>query len=189
VDAVTYTPPADFIGTDTFTYSIRSSADLTAMATVTVAVVAVDDYQIEVDTIRDLPGGQVEILVYDVPGKTFGVEVASPLQPWRSYGYATPDTKGVLRFVDLAPDPLGSFYRFTSDINPSGPDFEWIRFVDGKIRIVYSDTPMLSYPFEISEDPVAGWRFFKDVEPNENGFLIVEDDPVLPFRLYRRPEP
>jgi len=27
------------------------------------------------------------------------------------------------------------------------------------------------------------------VEPNENGFLIVEDDPVLPFRLYRRPEP
>ena len=50
---VTYTPAADFHGTDTFTYVVSDGEGLTATATVTVTVLPVNDAPVAVGTIPD----------------------------------------------------------------------------------------------------------------------------------------
>ena len=81
---VTYTPDADFNGTDSFTYTVTDGA-LTDTATVTVTVAAVNDAPVAVDdpgagTNEDTPG-TIDVLANDSDVDGDGLTVQSVTQP------------------------------------------------------------------------------------------------------------
>lgn len=184
-DLVSYLPPAGFTGLDSFTYRVRSTSELTGLGTVFMEVTELEEFRMEVDDTSVEEDGTVKLKIFDVPDWTFGLESSPDLENWVPYGYAIPGADGVLCFLDLAP-PAERYYRWTTDANPEAPILESDTVNEGIRRLIYRNVAQGAIPFEVSENQ-ADWTFFQFLGPNENGFLVIEDD-AEPKR-YFRPQP
>jgi len=120
---VKYTPDADFHGSDSFTYTVRSGAT-TETAVVTVAVDAVNDAPQaasgSIATNQDMPASGVLPAASDVDGDVV------------TYALATPPTHG-----SVTVDDDGS-YSYQPDPGYSGPDSFSYQVDDGLARSTYT---------------------------------------------------
>ena len=105
-DVISYTPPAGFVGTDTFTYNIVDDAGKTDGATVTVEVeqpgipIAVDNsFVVNLDSVSN----RLDVLVNDIPGDFGPLVVDNFTQP--ANGIVTPGPGG----LNLVYTPATSF--------------------------------------------------------------------------------
>ena len=112
---VVYTPPADFIGSNWFTYTVTDARGASATGRVDVAVVAYTGQTLNIASIENLGGGaSYRLTIAGVPFYNYDVERApTVLGPWTNIGSVTCAETGVGVFTDTAPPgpPANSFYR------------------------------------------------------------------------------
>ncbi len=88
--------------------------------------------------------------------------------------------------MDLVPSLGERTYRFTTAVSPKGPIPEFVGGVGNKVRLIFSDVPVGIHSFEATSTlNAADWTFFETITPNENGFIILEDEMALDSRFYR----
>jgi hypothetical protein len=110
---VTYTPPAGFTNSDSFTYTISDSHGSQATGTVSVVV---NPNTAPASNLVIIPQGNgAYLLRFDgVPGVVYRIEFSESLQPatWLPLGSATADANGLFQYVDTPPNgaPL-RYYR------------------------------------------------------------------------------
>ncbi|MFN0217174.1 MAG: tandem-95 repeat protein, partial [Hyphomicrobium sp.] len=114
--AVTYTPNAEFNGSDSFTYTVTSGG-VTETATVTVTVTSVNDAPVasgtSITTAEDTPFSGTLPVATDVDGDTLTYSLASPA----ANGVAVVNTNGT--------------YTYTPNANYYGPDSFTFTVSDG----------------------------------------------------------
>ncbi|HOK79058.1 MAG TPA: cadherin-like domain-containing protein, partial [Verrucomicrobiota bacterium] len=109
-NTVTYTPRLDFLGTDSFTYSITDGRGGFATATVFVTVTAGGPIARRIQVIDSA----VVIHFAGVPGWSYTVERAMDINgPWALIGTAIAPSEGVFTFVDNDPPGPAAYYRLS----------------------------------------------------------------------------
>jgi hypothetical protein len=112
---VTYTPAANFVGTDTFTYTVSDNWGGTVAPTVTVTVTPNSGGAPNVVSppAYDSVSGTFSVTFAGIPGITYTVQTAaSPTGPWSSFGTATAGADGLFTVTDTElPPPPARYYR------------------------------------------------------------------------------
>ncbi|MEZ5577676.1 MAG: Ig-like domain-containing protein [Candidatus Competibacteraceae bacterium] len=87
---LTYTPNANFSGSDSFTFTVSDGANTSAPATITITITAVDDPPVAVNdaaTVNEDPGATaINILANDTDVDGGPISIASVTQPGKWYG-------------------------------------------------------------------------------------------------------
>ena len=106
---VTYNPVANFVGTDSFTYTLEDNQGGTATGTVTVVVRAANSPSSNQISITSTPNGLL-IRFAGIPGRTYGIERSVDSITWNGLGNAMAQSNGLIEFEDTSP-PQGAIYR------------------------------------------------------------------------------
>ena len=114
---VTYSPPTNFFGTDTFTYTIADGQGGSASGSVTVSVGSVP-ISLNIVSGPAMSGGNFVVSFTGIPGLTYTIEAASNLSgPWEKVANITAPTTdqgqgvGVFQFTEPANGNATRFYR------------------------------------------------------------------------------
>lgn len=111
---VTYTPAGDFIGFDTFTYTISDGDDGSAVATVTVAVGDSNTQGSNIVSISVQTNGNPLIVFVGIPGNTYRIQATTSLSSpnWQTIATKTAGGNGLFDFEDTsAGGATTRFYR------------------------------------------------------------------------------
>jgi hypothetical protein len=115
---ITYTPPADYIGTDTFTYTVTDGFNPTS-GTVDVTVRYTDSSSV-IDNIVSLPDGNKQVSASGIPGYDYLIQATTTTvdpAPWTTIGTQAADSAGVIVFDDLDATNYNSrFYRLSAPL-------------------------------------------------------------------------
>lgn len=110
---LTYTPPAGYIGQDSFEVTISDEAGASVTATVVVNVTAPapgNGSNFAGMEVRE--GGEVVLLFYGIPGREYTLQFSIDLINWENRETVTAAENGRLEFTDIPPVPGDSgFYR------------------------------------------------------------------------------
>lgn len=114
---VTYYPPADFSGVDSFTYTLTDNRGGFATGTVTVTV-SPSSASSQNITGLTMPGGVPTITGYGIPGRNYRLEYTDDMGGvWSILGSTTAAPNGHLVLTDdSTPLPPSRFYRVVEDI-------------------------------------------------------------------------
>jgi hypothetical protein len=107
---VTYTPVANFTGTDVFTYTLEDDQGGTATGTVIVLVRSANDSSLNQLSATPTQNG-VLVRFAGIPGRTYGVERSVDSTTWTALGSAAAQSNGLIEFEDTNPPQGGAFYR------------------------------------------------------------------------------
>jgi trimeric autotransporter adhesin len=110
--SVSYTPPLNFTGLDTFTLTIIDGQGGSVVGTVTVNVTsgtAVGGNQASQITLQ--PGGAVSVLFFGIPGQSYQIQRSPDLTNWTFLQNVTAAADGTISFTDPNPPPGAGFYR------------------------------------------------------------------------------
>jgi hypothetical protein len=97
---VLYTPPADFVGSDSFTYTVRDSRGAAAEGTVHVTVTASTSSGPNVVGVSVGSDGSATVRFAGIPGISYLIEASTDLVHWDSIGSTTAGANGLFEFVD-----------------------------------------------------------------------------------------
>ena len=105
---VTYVPPVNFNGTDSFNYTIQDNSGATSTAKVTVTVNPAPRFSsVQLET-----GGGVRIRFVGTPNKTYRVQASANLLTWSDAATITTDSAGLAETVDTQTGGVDvRFYR------------------------------------------------------------------------------
>jgi len=111
--AVTYTPVTNFIGSDSFVYTVNDGHNGVASASVLVEVRDTNQISGNMLPLVAIPGGyQVSFL--GIPNLTYTLQRATNMSgPWFTLGPVTANSIGLATFVDTNAPPGSAFYRTT----------------------------------------------------------------------------
>jgi subtilisin-like proprotein convertase family protein len=117
---ITYTPAANYVGSDAFTYTISDGRGGLATATITVEV-----YSAEAATPNMLPivmnGSIPTVRFAGIPGFTYTLERTPTLSPaaWQQIGGTiTVPANGIVEYPDMTAPAGSAFYRTVSQMMP-----------------------------------------------------------------------
>lgn len=109
--SISYTPPVNFIGLDTFTVTITDGQGGSVLGTVTVNVVEASAVSNNQPVITLQPGGGVAVLFQGVPGLSYQVQRSTDLQAWTLLTTLIAAPDGTLPCLDPSPPVGTAFYR------------------------------------------------------------------------------
>ena len=113
-DAVTYTPPGGFVGTDTFTYTLAAGSR-TATGLVSVRVRTSDLIPSNAVYLRPMasPGTGIEMRFSGISGRSYSVQFTESIgSGWTELSRQTAQAgSGLNDFVHTTPPPGNGFYR------------------------------------------------------------------------------
>jgi hypothetical protein len=110
-DALTYSPTPNFIGFDSFAYTINDTWGGTAMCNLLVRVIAGNTASGNMLPPLYTPGGLL-VRFAGIPGRTYSVQRAPAVTgSWSTIGTGTVGPIGIGSFEDANPPPSGAFYR------------------------------------------------------------------------------
>ena len=116
--AITYTPVANFVGEDRFTYTIDDGRGGVSSATVIVGVFPADAMTPNI-TGLSLSGGVFHVRFAGIPGFTYHIErtgsLSSPVT-WTDIGSVVAPEDGQVEFDDTNPPSGSAFYRTASPL-------------------------------------------------------------------------
>ena len=105
---VTYVPPVNFSGTDSFNYTIQDNSGATSTARVTVSVNLAPRFS----SVQVESGGSVRIRFFGTPNRTYRVQTSADLVSWSDAGTITTDSAGLAEGVDTQTGGIDvRFYR------------------------------------------------------------------------------
>ena len=116
-DAVRYTPPNGFSGTDTFSIVLTDTGGASATGTVTVQVGSAPNAGTPAASsnppkLTTLPGGKIGLSFQGIPGRSYIVQrSAGGLDDWQTLATVTADAAGRISYTDENPPPGSAFYR------------------------------------------------------------------------------
>jgi hypothetical protein len=105
-----YTPPASFIGTDSFEIELTGSQGGTLRATVTVTVTADASAGLNQTEIR-LRDGMVDLTFRGIPGRSYTVQRSTNLLTWTTLATVVAGADGRIAFTDPSPPQPSAYYR------------------------------------------------------------------------------
>ena len=113
--AIIYTPAADFVGTDLFTYTVSDGKGGLGSASIVVQVMSENDPALHrIGSLTVTPSG-VTISFAGIPGYSYSVERAATIAgPWTVIGSFTVPDGGIAYYTDTQPLPGQGFYRTSS---------------------------------------------------------------------------
>jgi hypothetical protein len=111
-NAVTYTPPIGYVGSDRFSYTIGNGQGGVASANIFIQVIATNQPSANMSPPSTGSGG-VMVSFAGIPGLTYTVQRAStPVGPWTTLATVTVGESGIGLYLD--PNPAGeAYYRTT----------------------------------------------------------------------------
>jgi hypothetical protein len=108
---VTYTPPAGYIGSDSFTYSISDGRGGFGSGSVLIQVRSANDPSGNLLPLLAIPGG-FEVSFAGIPGRTYTVQRAEAVTgPWSNLTSVLAGPSGIGVFDDTNSPPPTAFYR------------------------------------------------------------------------------
>ena len=99
---ISYIPPPDFTGEDSFSCTAQDIFGLQATATVSISIRTDSDPAQNISSVEQLDDSSWRIRFQGIPGRTYTIEYAADLQPqqWESLGTSTADGTGWFEFID-----------------------------------------------------------------------------------------
>jgi len=115
-DSVNYTPPAGFVGTDTFEVELTDAHGANLRGTITITLTAattgVGHNQTDFTL---LPDGKASMVFRGIPGRSYTIQRSTDLTNWINLGDVTAGADGKIPFIDPPPLPGTAFYRTHSN--------------------------------------------------------------------------
>ena len=111
VNTITYSPPANFTGLDTFSVTIGDGQGGSVEGNVMVVVTANGGPMGKLPMIMLQPSGKVAILFDAIPSQSYRIERSPDLLNWSPLQTTTAPTDGMLPYFDINPLPGQGFYR------------------------------------------------------------------------------
>lgn len=109
---VTYVPPLNGTGDDTFEVTFSDGNDGETTGALLVTIVADPESGSDLRTIQILANGQVQVSFAGVPGQNYQVERSTDLSEWAPVGAAAvADDNGNIAFIESAAPEGRAFYR------------------------------------------------------------------------------
>lgn len=93
---ITYTPPSNYTGPDTFTYTL-SDTFITVSGTVSVTVGGISS---RITSLLPQSGGTMQLLASGLPGKTYAIQASTNLSDWTQIGTTVAADNGLVSFLD-----------------------------------------------------------------------------------------
>jgi hypothetical protein len=112
-EAVVYAPATDYVGTDSFTYTVSDGRGGVATGTVTVTVWDKNDSVMNrISRVAATPQGAT-VYFTGIAGLVYTIERSTDLaaSAWTSIGTVTAPTQGLAEFTDTTPAVGAAFYR------------------------------------------------------------------------------
>ena len=110
-DAISYTPPTDFLGTDTFGYSISDGQGGSASGSVSVVVRSADQQSGNMLPPVPIAGGY-QVSFFGLPGRTYHLQRAPAVTgPWTTLAAVTTDANGLGTYADTNAPAEAAYYR------------------------------------------------------------------------------
>ncbi|HEU5395933.1 MAG TPA: Ig-like domain repeat protein, partial [Verrucomicrobiae bacterium] len=111
---ITYVPPADYVGPDSFTYTLADSYGATATGTVNVTVKAANLSGV-LNQLARQPDGSVRVTASGLPGQTYLIQASEDLKNWLTIGTNQPYANGLILFQDQeATNYPSRYYRLAA---------------------------------------------------------------------------
>jgi uncharacterized repeat protein (TIGR01451 family) len=110
-NTVTYTPPAGYLGSDRFTYTVTDGLGGLASAYVFVQVRSTNELSANLLPPSSIPGGWL-ISFAGIPGRAYTLQRADALSgPWLNLDSVTVSANGLASFADTNSPPATAYYR------------------------------------------------------------------------------
>ena len=109
---ITYTPVANFVGSDVFTYTISDGypgGTNTCTANVTVRLAKATAV---FNSITSPASGTINLRGYGIPGNSYDVQESSDMQSWTTLATVTAADSGVILYTDTNANTSPRYYRF-----------------------------------------------------------------------------
>ena len=112
---IIYTPPTNYVGADSFNYTVSDTYGATGTGTVSVTIESIQ-VSPTIQNLTQLPDGNMQIKASGIPGESYVIQAAADLNsPWNAIGTNAADINGVIVFSDLnATNYTGRFYRLAA---------------------------------------------------------------------------
>jgi len=113
--AIIYTPAANFVGTDLFTYTVSDGKGGLGIGSIIVQVTSENDPSLNRIGSLTVTQSGVTISFAGIPGYSYTVErAASPVGPWGAIGTFTVPDNGIASYTDTHPLQGQGYYRTAS---------------------------------------------------------------------------
>jgi len=115
---ITYTPPTNYVGTDSFTYTVGDAFGGTGTGTASVIVHSLADVVQRVIRMAALPGGNVTLTFGGIPGQSYLVQATTNLTAglWSTIGTNEANADAWFLFIDS--DTGQHPHRFYRSVTP-----------------------------------------------------------------------
>jgi hypothetical protein len=112
---IIYTPPTNYVGADSFNYTVSDTYGATGTGTVSVTIESIQ-VSPTIQNLTQLPDGNMQLKASGIPGESYVIQAAADLNsPWNAIGTNAADINGVIVFSDLnATNYTGRFYRLAA---------------------------------------------------------------------------
>ena len=111
---ITYAPPSNYVGADSFNYTVTDPYNGTAPGTVSVTV-RLGNFSSVISDLEPQADGNMRIIASGIPGGTYLIQATADLSTWGTIATNVALTNGLITYVDLnATNYTSRYYRIAA---------------------------------------------------------------------------